>query len=62
MRGSTGRVHSMVREEGGATALAWRRARMRRRSSGAGEGGRGKPVGLGGPKTPNGPAGCWAGS
>jgi hypothetical protein len=46
----TGRVHSMVWEEGGATALARRHARRRQRSAGTGEGGRGRPAGPGGPK------------
>jgi hypothetical protein len=48
--GLTGRVHSMAREEGGTTALARRHARRRQRSASAGEGGRGRPTRLGGPK------------
>jgi hypothetical protein len=60
MRGLTGRVHSMVWEEGGAAALARRRARRRRRSAGVGEAGRGRSVGLGGPKRLSGSVGCWA--
>jgi hypothetical protein len=50
MRGLTGRVHSMVVEEGGATTLAQRRERRRRRSAGTGKGGRGRLAGPGGPK------------
>jgi hypothetical protein len=56
-----GQVHSMVREEGSATALVRRRARRMRCSVGVGEGRRGRPVGLGGLKRLNLLAGCWTG-